>query len=204
MNSLLIAAGLHVDKVHDDESTHVAQPQLTGYFRSGLHVCLEDELIDVLGALVAARIHIDGHECLRLIDHDVATAREPDLPIKGVIDLLLDSVVIKDPSASGGIAPTVIGDATSCTTRNLRGHLLHPLRHLLVVADDLIYLLGQEVADSSFDHVGLLEAADRGLVAVSLLHDVIPLLHQQAEVTDNVPRPLPRCLGSHDQAHALR
>ena len=52
--------------------------------------------LDVLGALVAAGVHVDGDERLGFIDDDVAAARQPDLAVKGVVDLLLDAEALED------------------------------------------------------------------------------------------------------------
>ena len=73
-HSLLIAAVFHVDKVHDDESTHVTETELTCDFLSGFEIGLDDDAVEVFGAFVSAGVDVDGDERFGLINHDVASA----------------------------------------------------------------------------------------------------------------------------------
>ena len=79
VDRLLILAVAHVDEVDHDEAADVAEAELACDFASGLDVGFENHLVDILGAAVAAGVHIDGDERFGFIDHHIAAAGQPDL-----------------------------------------------------------------------------------------------------------------------------
>ena len=152
-----------------------------------------------LPPFVAAGVHVDGDERLGFVDDDVAAAREPDLAVKGVVDLLLHAEALED-----GLRAAVVLDAAGGAPGNLADEVDHPLHGVLVVADDLVDFVGEEIADGALDEVGLLEdAGGRGLALHRVL-DRAPLLDEKAEVADEVARALPFADGADDDAHAFR
>ena len=64
-----------------------------------------------LAALVAAGIDVDGDERLGLVDDDVTAARQPDLAVKGVVDLLLHAVPLEDRRRLGVMLDAALGPA---------------------------------------------------------------------------------------------
>jgi hypothetical protein len=75
----LILAALHVDEVADDQPADVAQPKLARDLIRRFEICLQDRLLNVAPALVAAGVYVDGYERFRFIDYDVTAALQPDL-----------------------------------------------------------------------------------------------------------------------------
>ena len=58
-------------------------------FPDGIHVRLHDRVFQASRlADVLAGIHVDGHQCLGLIDHNVATALQPNLGLESLVNLL--------------------------------------------------------------------------------------------------------------------
>ena len=75
---------------------------------------------------------------------------------------------------------------------------------MLVVAKDLVDLVGQKVADRPLDKVGLAENAYRRRLLGHLLLDRAPLLDQKAKVAHEVSRPLILAGRADDYAHTFR
>ena len=189
----------HVDEVDDDEAAHVAEAELAGDFGGGFEIGFGEELVLILLAFVAAGVDVDGDEGLGLIDDDVASARQPDLAVEGIVDLLLDAVVLKE----SGLALVVV-DAALGALRDLGGELLHALDGGLVIAGDFVDVLGEEVAHGALDEIGLLEAANRCGLAVADGDGVIPLLDEDVQVADDVAGAFAHGLGAENDAHAFR
>ena len=122
VDPLLVLAVLHVDEVDDDKTTDIAQPELAGHLVSGFHVGLEDGLVHVLAATVAAGVHIHGYHRLGLVDDKVAAARQPDLAQEGIVDLALDPEVVEDR-----LRAAVVMNGLLCPFGDLADQFLHPL-----------------------------------------------------------------------------
>ena len=63
---------LHVDEVDDDQPGEVAQPQLPRHFVGGFQVGAQRRLLDAALARRAARVDVDRHQRLGLVDHQIA------------------------------------------------------------------------------------------------------------------------------------
>ena len=81
---------LHVDEVADDDAAEVAQPQLARDLARRLHVRLEDRLLRILLAGVAARVHVDRDQRFGRLDDQVAAGRQIAATLEEVAQLLLD------------------------------------------------------------------------------------------------------------------
>ena len=97
---LAVAARFHVNEVEHDEAAHVAEAKLAADFLGGFQVDLEDGGFLVAAALVAAGVHVNGHERLGFVNDDVAAALQMDLAREGVLQLLADVEAVED-----GLAP---------------------------------------------------------------------------------------------------
>ena len=78
---------LHVDEVDDDDAAQVAQADLAHDLLHRLQVGLEDRLLEVLLARVAAGVDVDRHQRLGLVDDDVAARLQPDLGAQRALQL---------------------------------------------------------------------------------------------------------------------
>src|SRR5439155_1072806 len=114
VNHLLVLAALHVDEIADDQATDITQSKLTRDFICRLQVRLQNCFLDIAPTFVAARIHINGDERFGLIDHNIAAALQPDLPMKSVIDLLLHAISFENRRRT-----VVKADSISCAPGNL-------------------------------------------------------------------------------------
>ena len=92
---MLIFAALHIDEIANDQTADISEPELACNFIHGLHVGLEDGFFDIPCAFIATGINVDSNKSLGFIDHDVTAALEPDLTMKSVVDLFLDSIFFK-------------------------------------------------------------------------------------------------------------
>ena len=198
VDSLLILAALHVDEVGDDDAANVAQAHLTANFIRRLEVGLQDGLLDVFRPLVPAGIDVDRDQSLRLVDNNISAALQPDLAVEGRVDLSLNTKAIEDR-----LRTRVVLDALLRPRRNLTDELLNPLPRPDVIDDHGVDLIGKEITHRPLDEVRLLEKADRRLQFFNAALDVLPLLHKDAQVTDEVSCALALADGSHDDAHSL-
>ncbi len=88
----LIACRGHVDEIDDDKAAKVANPQLAGDLFGRLEIGIERGLLDVAAAGRAGRVHIDGDECLGVIEDDGAARFKAHLARKRRFDLVFDLV----------------------------------------------------------------------------------------------------------------
>ena len=70
----VVLAFVHVDEIDHDQTGKVTQAQLARYFVGGLEVGFQRGLFDRAFLGRAARVHVDGDQCLGDPDHDI-TAR---------------------------------------------------------------------------------------------------------------------------------
>ena len=195
---LLVALVAHVDEVEHDQAADVAQAQLAGDFLHRLEVGLEDGLVLVLAALVAAGVDVDGDERLGLVDDEVAAARQPDLAAHGGVDLLVDVEPFEDGDGLG-----VVADLALRALGDHADELLHAVGRVEVVDDDAVHLVGEEVAHGALDQVGLGQEELGRAGGLELAGDALPLLEQDVQVAHEEAGLLAFAHGADDDAHAL-
>ena len=167
-------------------------------FIGRFQVRLQDRFLDVAPALVAARVHVHGHQRLRLVDHDVTAAPQPDLAMEGVVDLFLDAESLEDRRRA-----VVEPNPVARPARDLAHHRVHPIDRGLIVADYLVDVFREKIPHRALDQVRLFKnAAGRRLVFDQLL-DPCPLLDQHTEVANEIARALALPDGADDHAHAF-
>ncbi|EDT07773.1 hypothetical protein BgramDRAFT_5354 [Paraburkholderia graminis C4D1M] len=81
---------LHVDEVDHDQAAQVAQTQLARDFVGGFEVRARGCFLDVGALGGAGRVHVDGDECFRVVDHDRAARRQRHRARVRRFDLMLD------------------------------------------------------------------------------------------------------------------
>src|SRR5207249_283642 len=82
--------------IDHDDAADVPQPELLDDLPRGFEVRLEDRLLLVLLADVAAGIDVDRGERLGLVEDEIAARFEPYAALEGARDLRLDPVLIED------------------------------------------------------------------------------------------------------------
>src|SRR6185369_16540861 len=86
----------HVDEVDHDDAAKIAQADLPDNFFNGIHVGLEDRVFQT-GRLpdILAGVDIDRNQRLGLVDHDIATALQPDFRLQRFVDLGIKAELLK-------------------------------------------------------------------------------------------------------------
>ncbi|KZX22649.1 hypothetical protein ACH61_00136 [Rathayibacter tanaceti] len=142
-----VAIGLenHVDEVDHDDATDVAQTQLADDLLGRLEVVLGDRLLEVSArADELTGVDVDDGHRLGAVDDERAAAREPDLALERLLDLLGDAELVEGVPVSGvDLDPLeqVGGNLTEIQLDRLAGVVAgdHHLLEVLIehVADDL-------------------------------------------------------------------
>ena len=157
VNRLLVAAVLHVDEVADDETADVAQTELTRDLVCRLQIGLQNRLLDVRATLVTPGVHVHCDERFGFVDHDVAAAWQPDLAMKGVVDLFLDAEGFENRRRA-----VIKLDPAFGASGNLADHIHHTFDRGVIVTDHFVDFIGQKIAHRPLDQIRLLEDARRG------------------------------------------
>ena len=130
---------------------------------------LQDGVLEPLLPDVLARVDVDGHERLGLVDDDVAARLEPDLRLEGVLDLLLDAELLEE----GARLPVELH-----LDDEVRLHLVEELDDapvLLVVVDpEDGEVLGEDVARGTERQVEVAVQEGRRAGALGALADLLP------------------------------
>ena len=93
-DEVAVALEDHVDEVDDDDAADVAQPELAHDLLGRLDVVLGDGLLEVATrADELAGVDVDDGHRLGAVDDEGATARQPDLAVHRLRELLVDAVV---------------------------------------------------------------------------------------------------------------
>ena len=85
----------HVDEVDDDDSAQVTQPKLPGDRHRGLQIRSVDRLLEVSMTDVRTRVDVDRRHRFRLVEDQVPTGLQGNVPVQGLADLVLDSVQVE-------------------------------------------------------------------------------------------------------------
>ena len=67
----VVALGLHVDEVDDDQAGEVAQTQLAGRFVGGLQIGAQRCFLNIPLARRTSRVHVDRDQSLGLVDDQI-------------------------------------------------------------------------------------------------------------------------------------
>ena len=86
----------HVDKVDDDDTAQITQPQLARHRLGRLEIRLEQCLFQILAAHIGASIDVDGGQGLGLVEHQVAAGFEQHLTLQRFFYFVLDRVKVED------------------------------------------------------------------------------------------------------------
>ena len=179
VNGLLVLPVAHVDKVHHHQTADVAQTELARDFIGGFQIGIQNGLVQILGALVASGVDVNGDQRLRFVNHQVASAGQEHLALESFIDLFFNSQFFKDRRAHGEVLDVALGAA-----RDFSGNGAHVFRGFRVVADDVVYGVRKEIPCRAFNQVRFLVHADGGRIGLLLFFHAVPLFQQHGEVAD--------------------
>ncbi len=182
---LPVVLRLHVDEVHDDDPTHVPQPELAGHLLGGVEVGPEDRLLGVPLPLPRELpgVHVDGDERLGGLDDDVPAGGEPDLGLERLLDLLLDPVGVEERL----VAPVELDPVLELGLH--RGHVLdHLAVDVPIVDDEAVELVAEEVPDHAAGELGFPVHLGGRLVGVRPALDLPPRVPEALELPrEDVP-----------------
>ena len=88
--------GLHVDEIHDNDSTHVPQAQLTGNLFGRVLVDIEGILLLLLGLGPDAAVDVHDVQRLRCFDDQIRPLLEGDHLPERTLDLAADFEMVED------------------------------------------------------------------------------------------------------------
>ena len=191
-------AVLHVDEVHDDQATQVAQTHLASHFVSRFEVGAEGGFLDVAATGGARRVHVHRHQRFGVVDHDGATRRQVHRAAEGRFDLMLD--------LEAGKQRRIVAVAFDPIFR--LGHdVVHELLGLFIdvvgVDQDLADVGGEVIADGADDQRGLLIDQVGTLADTRGVVNGGPQLEHVVQVPLQLGRGATDASGAGDQAHPL-
>src|SRR5712691_3519202 len=189
----------HVDEVDDDDAAHVAQPELADDLLGGFEVVPGDGLLQVPalpGEL--ARVHVDDRHGLGLVDDEGPAARQPDLALQRLGQLLVDAVV-------GECVPVALpaGEPFGQVRGDVLDVLVDHVPGLVTGHHELAEVLVEHVPDHADGQVGL-AVEQRGRAGrLGLLLDRLPLGGEPGDVTGQLHLGGPLGRGADDDAGVL-
>src|SRR5262249_19600675 len=190
---------IHVDEVDDDDAPEIAEPDLPHDLVDRLEVDLQERLLEIALADVLAGVDVDGDERLRLVDDEVATGPEPDLPAEGLLELLLDAARLEH-----GLPPLVVVHPVSQGGNEGLRVLEAALVLLLGVDEDLLHVGCEVVADHPEDEVAFLVEGRAGGRLREPPLDLVPEPHQEVHVGRELLLALPLPDRANDEPAAAR
>src|ERR671912_148633 len=197
-HGLLVALEQHVDEVDDDDAADVAQAELADDLVGRLEVVGDHRLLEVGLADELAGVDVDHGHGLGAVDHDRAARGQPDLALKGLVDLLDHPVVLEHRQLA-----LVLVELGQQVGRDLGQVLLDPLVEVVAVDHQLDEVGGEDVADDPNDQLGLGVDDGRGAGLLGLALDRLPAGLEPGQVGAEVVGAGALGGGADDQAEAL-
>src|SRR5207253_2502713 len=139
------------------------------------------------------------HQRFGFVDYDVAATPQPNLAMKRVVDLFLDSEGFENWRGA-----VVKFQTIPRPPRYFFHQLIHPFQCLAIVAKDFVNFLGQKITHRSLDQVRLFKnATGRGLVPNQPLN-FGPLIEKKPQIPHEVACPLALAYCANNDAEPLR
>ncbi len=197
----VVASGLHVDEVDDDQAGEVAQPELSGHLVGGLQVGAQRRLLDAALLGGAAGVDVDRDQGLGLVDDQVAAGLELHGGREHGVELGLDALA-GEQRLAGGVLPEL-------HLAGVRGHqqahvVARGAPALLAVDQDVVHVARVDVADGALDEAGFLVDQRRRHRAHRGVADVVPQAQQVVAVAGDLGLGAGGAGGADDHAHAAR
>ena len=199
-NLVTVAFQHHVNEVHNDDSTDVAQAELANNFLSRFQVVGCDGFFEVstlAGETTSVDVN-DGHG-FGAVNDQRATRWQIHLAVKGLNQLLVDPEFGPDILRASPLLQSI------AQVRGNRGDIvIHNLPSVASADDDLLEILIEDVADHANGHVGLAIQKARRRSSLSLFLHFFPLNRQALYVASQFLFARTFCGGTNDDAGVLR
>ncbi len=188
----------HVDKVDDDDAAEISEAQLARDDLRRLQIGLEDRIVEVAVAHVAAGIDVDRGHRLGLVENEVAAALQFHPPRERPLDLVLDVVEIEERPLAG-----VVLELREHRGGVLGGELLELLEVLARVDQDSAGVLARDIAQHSLrERQVLVEQGRRGR-GEGAPANAVPELPQVLDVRAQLRVGGGVCNGANDESAGL-
>ena len=165
----------------------------------GFEIGLQNCFVDIATAFVPAGIYVHRNQRFRFVDHNVAAAAQPNLAMKRVVDLFLDSERFKNRRRA-----VVEFQTVPSSPRNFFDQLVHPFQCFAIVTKHLVNFLGQKIAHRSLDQVRFFKNATGRRFVANQPFDFGPLIEQETQIAHEISRPLAFADGANNYADAFR
>ena len=194
---LVVGAG-HVDEVDDDDAAQIAQPQLACNGVGCLQIGLEDGLVEIARAHVAAGVDVDGGERLGLVDDQVAAGLEVDTAPQGSRHFLVDGIEVED-----GTLATVVFELLHRIGHEGEAELAQGIELLARIDADAVGVLVDHVAQHALHEAQVLVQQRGRRLPLRGLADARAGLAQVAHVLFELGIGGVLGIGAHDVAAGL-
>ena len=92
----LVFLVFHVNKINDDNSAEVAQANLPGDFFGRFEIRLDNRVFEVLFPDKFAGIHVNRHQRLGAVNHQIAAGLEPHFALQRFFQFRFDAVMVEN------------------------------------------------------------------------------------------------------------
>src|SRR5579871_3822742 len=169
---------IHIDEVDNDDATKITQTNLTNNLGNRVEVRLDDRVFEPRRlANVLARVDVDGHQRLGLVDDNRSTRLEPYLAAKRLVDLFRDAELLEERRLLG-----VKLHAANQRRLEALQEAQHALILALAVDPDRREVIRNLIAKDTLDKIEIVIDQRRRLRRLRPLLDIGPKVQQEAQV----------------------
>ena len=169
-----------IDKVADDHTAQIAQPQLPWDLLGGFHIRFERGGLRVGVVAEFAAVDIDGDDCLGGVDHQRSTARQRNMPAVHHLDIFFDIVLVEK-----GNRILVKLDLVFRTRVSQLDHIANALGDIFIVDDNRFDIRAVHIAYRAGDEVAFGVQLHWAGSAFKLIFDHLPKACQIDKVALN-------------------
>src|SRR5262249_41337672 len=100
--ALAVLTLVHINEINHNDAAQVTQADLADNLPDRVDVGFDDGVFQPRGlAHIFACIHVNGHQRLSLVDHDVSTALEPHFRLERLVDFFRNIKLLEQRSFFG-------------------------------------------------------------------------------------------------------
>ena len=188
--------GFHIDKVDNDQATHIAEPKLLCDFVAGVDVRFEDDLALVFAVHLRSGVHVDRDECFGLFDDEVAATRERYLALQGTCVVVFDLEVFEQAFVA---APEL--HLVELVRREYLEVFAQGEVFVAVVDIHVVGVVAEVFAHSLFDGIRFFVDAGFGRLVFEVVLRLFPLAFEFAHLLVDFEFGFVQAVGTNDVAH---
>ena len=191
----------HVDEIDDDDAAQIPQPHLPHDFLARFHVGAHDGVFQPVRPFAHEfpGVHVNRHQRLGVIDHDVPPGFQPDLRPQALVDFLLNPEFLEHRSVFG------VQLHPPDQLRLKPAHEVHDLGVFLFgVHPDRAKIRRDVIAQNALHQIQIAMHQRRRFLLIRPRLDLRPGPRQEFHVRANFRRIRRRRRGPHDEPAARR